>query len=295
MVNNADFKELRVGNAVAGTAIGPMVIAAVDQFDEHPVVRDDYAARILPATGRLAVAAARWRPVRNLLFSATEKKIPGLWAGMLCRKRYIDERVDASSASTVVVLGAGFDTRGCRPGERRVFEVDLVSNVESKRERLRAVLGEVPPGVTLVPIDFEQQRIADVLAAHGYRDDQPVLFVWEAVTQYLTEDAVRATFDFLAQAPAGSELVFTFVRKDFLDGTAMFGGEAAHAEFVLKRRMWKFGLLPDEVPDFVAPYGWTEVEQLGPKEFTERYLESSGRTLPVSEIERIVHCVKVSG
>jgi len=295
MSNNADFRELHVGNGVAGTAIGPMVIAAVDQFDEHPLVRDDYAARILPAAGRLAVAAARWRPMRNLLFAATEKKIPGLWASMLCRKRYIDERLDASGASTVVVLGAGFDTRGCRPGERRVFEVDLPPNVETKRERLRAILDEVPSGVTLVPIDFEQQRIADVLAEHGYRNDQPVFFVWEAVTQYLTEDAVRATFDFLAQAPAGSELVFTFVRKDFLDGTAMFGGEAAYREFVLKRHMWKFGLLPDEVPDFVGPYGWAETEQLGPQEFTERYLEPSGRALPVSEIERTVHCVKVSG
>ncbi|GAB2817320.1 SAM-dependent methyltransferase [Lentzea nigeriaca] len=283
-----------MGSTVAGTAVGPMVIAAVDQFDEHPLVRDDHAARMLPAAGRLAVAAARWRPVRTLLFAATEKKIPGLWAGMLCRKRYIDEQLDASGASTVVVLGAGFDTRGCRAGERRVFEVDLPVNVASKRERLRAVFGSVPAGVTLVPIDFERQRIADVLAEHGYRTDQPVFFVWEAVTQYLTEDAVREMFDFLAQAPVGSELVFTFVRKDFLDGTTMFGGEAAYREFVVKRRLWKFGLLPDEVAGFLTPYGWAEVEQLGPQEFAERFLESSGRMLPVSEIERTVYCVKTT-
>jgi O-methyltransferase involved in polyketide biosynthesis len=104
---------------------------------------------------------------------------------------------------------------------------------------------------------------------------------------------VRATFDFLAQSPAGSELVFTFVRKDFLDGTAMFGGEAAHQEFVVKRRMWKFGLLPDDVAGFLEPYGWSETEQLGPQEFAARYVAPSGRALPVSEIERTVRCVKV--
>lgn len=280
--------------AVAGTAIGPMVIAAVDQFDEQPLVRDEFAARILPTAGRLAVAAARWRPMRNLLFAATEKKIPGLWAGMLCRKRYIDERLAATDARTVVILGAGFDTRGCGFRDGRVFEVDLPSNVESKRARLRAVFGEVPPGLTLVPIDFEEQGIADALSENGYRNDQPVFFIWEAVTQYLTEDAVRATFDFLAQAPTGSELMFTFVRKDFLDGATLYGGERAYREFVVKRQMWKFGLLPDEVVEFVAPYGWAVHEQRGPQEFFDLYLEPAGRGLPVSEIERTVYCVKAS-
>ncbi|PWK84465.1 methyltransferase (TIGR00027 family) [Lentzea atacamensis] len=123
--------------AVAGTAIGRMVIAAVDQYDEHPLVRDGLAARMLPAAGRLAVAVARWRPVRNALVRATEKRIPGLWASILCRKRYIDDRLASSTARTVVVLGAGFDTRGCRLGGRRVFEVDLARNVDLKRDRLR--------------------------------------------------------------------------------------------------------------------------------------------------------------
>ncbi|SMD18090.1 SAM-dependent methyltransferase [Lentzea albidocapillata] len=280
--------------AVAGTAIGPMVIAAADQYDAHPVVRDDLAARILPPSGRLVAAAARWCPVRSALIAATEKKIPGLWAGMLCRKRYMDDRLAATDAGAVVVLGAGFDTRGCRLRHKRVFEVDLPANIESKHDRLRAIFGEVPPNLSLVPIDFESQHLDELLAEHGYHAEVRTLFIWEAVTQYLTEEAVRATFGFLAQAPAGSELVFTFVRKDFLDGTALFGGEAAYREFVVKRHVWKFGLLPEEVAGFLAPYGWAEVEQLGPSEFTERYVAPSGRSLSVSEIERTVRCVKVA-
>ncbi|MEV6715233.1 SAM-dependent methyltransferase [Lentzea sp. NPDC051208] len=280
--------------AVASTAIGPMVIAAADQYDAHPIVRDDLAARMLPASGRLVAAAARWRPVRSALVAATDKKIPGLWAGMLCRKRYVDDRLAATDAEAVVVLGAGFDTRGCRLRAKRVFEVDLPANVESKRSRLRAIFGEVPPNLSLVPIDFEGEHLGEVLTEHGYHAGVRTLFIWEAVTQYLTEEAVRATFGFLAHAPAGSELVFTFVRKDFLDGTALFGGEAAYREFVVKRPMWKFGLLPGEVAGFLASYGWAEVEQLGPPEFTERYVVPSGRSSPVSEIERTVRCVKVA-
>lgn len=279
--------------AVTGTAIGPMVIAAVDQFEEHPLVHDELAARILPASGRWAVAAARWKPVRRMLLSATEKKIPGLWASMLCRKRYIDDRLDATSARTAVVLGAGFDTRGSGGWAGRVFEVDLPANVKAKEERLLAMFGALPDGLTLVPVDFENQDLAVALTERGYAGDRPVFFVWEAVTQYLTEDAVRATFAFLAEAPAGSELVFTFLRRDFLDGTAMLGAEAGYREFVTKRRMWKFGLMPDDVQAFLEPFGWRQVEQLGPEEFSERYVRPSGRALPVSEIERTVYCVKV--
>lgn len=73
-----------------------------------------------------------------------------------------------------------------------------------------------PPGsVTLVPIDFETESLGDVQARHGYRGGQ-TFFVWEAVTQYLTEVGVREIFEFLASARPGSRLVFTYLRKDFL-------------------------------------------------------------------------------
>jgi hypothetical protein len=43
----------------------------------------------------------------------------------------------------------------------------------------------------LVPIDVETQDLADVVANHGYWAERPTFFVWEAVTQYLTEAGVR--------------------------------------------------------------------------------------------------------
>jgi O-methyltransferase involved in polyketide biosynthesis len=63
-----------------------------------------------------------------------------------------------------------------------------------------------------VPVDFETQDLADVLANRGNRPERPTFFVWKAVTQYLTEAAVRRTFDFLATAAPGRRLVFTYVR-----------------------------------------------------------------------------------
>lgn len=280
------------------TAFGPMVIVAADQHENRPLIDDPLARRILPAGGRLAVALAKYGPIRRAMITATEKKIPGLWASMLCRKRYIDDNLVAAAGTgieAVVILGAGFDTRAYRlPALATipVYEVDLPANIDRKRAALTRMLGHVPDGVTLVPVDFETHDLAGELARCGYDPGVRTFFVWEAVTQYLTEDGVRRTFDVLATARPESQLVFTYVREDFLDGTTTYGAEAAYAEFVRKRRLWRFGLAPGQVGGFLTEYGWHELDQAGPEQFTARYLEPAGRALPVSGLERSVHAVK---
>ncbi|UOE21513.1 SAM-dependent methyltransferase [Thermobifida halotolerans] len=277
------------------TALGPMVIAAVDQHEPRPLVHDGLAARFLPPGVRALVAAARWGRVRRTLVAATERKVPGLWASVLCRKRYADDQLLAAverGADSVVVLGAGLDTRAYRlPAGARVavWEVDLPANIDRKRAALRRVYGRVPDHVTLVPADFETRGLGDVLAAHGHRvEEHRTCFVWEAVTQYLTEEGVRATLDVLSAARPGSRLVFTYVREDFLTGRDLHGGGAAHEEYVVERRLWRFGAAPERVASLLAEHGWREVEQMGAREFTDRYLAPAGRDLPVSEIERSV-------
>jgi O-methyltransferase involved in polyketide biosynthesis len=65
-----------------------------------------------------------------------------------------------------------------------------------------SALGAIPTHVTLVPINFMEQDVSDVQRAHGYAGNHKTFFIWEAVSQFLIEVAVRQTFEFLAQAPA---------------------------------------------------------------------------------------------
>jgi methyltransferase (TIGR00027 family) len=214
---------------------------------------------------------------------------------MLCRKRYIDDvstRAVAEGAESVVILGAGWDTRAHRlalPPEVCVFEVDLPALAERKRRRLTALSADVAALSTLVPIDFHAGNLAEVLAAHGYRAETRTVFVWEAVTQYLTETAVRATLESLRAAPAGSTLVFTYVRKDFLDGTRLYGAARLHQRLCGENALWRFGMHPEEVGGLLAGYGWREVEQMGPAQYQERYPALAERELIASELERSVH------
>lgn len=285
----------------AKTGPGPTIIAALEQQfpEKQRIINDALAYSILPFGMRTSV----WLTMR--LFSANftvkwmEKRMPGMWSGFLCRKRYIDDKVtqDSENQTEVVVnLGAGFDTRAYRlPALSRVpvWEVDQPDNISSKRSRLQEILDKMPTQVTLVPIDFDQQELGPVLAAHGYPADTKTFFIWEAVTQYLTKAGIRATFDFLAGAPAGSRLAFTYIRKDFIDGKVRYGHERLYKTMVLKDRSWIFGFDPEVVADFLRENGWAVLEHLGYDELAERYVKPTGRKLLSTQLERMVYAEKL--
>lgn len=284
-----------MAEAAAGTAYGPLVIVAADQHESHPLVVDPLAGRILPGPARAVVAATRLGIVRRALKTATDKQMAGLWGSILCRKKFIDDKIrEMTDLESVVILGAGFDTRAYRMPELAgsdVFEVDLPVNIDRKRAAVAGLPSSLmAASVTYVPIDFQAGDLAKTLTVQGYQAGGRTFFVWEAVSQYLTDNGVRSTFEFLRDAAAGSALAFTYIQQDYLDGA--FPDDPAYQDFVVKRKLWHFGRRPDEVAGFLAEYGWREVEQLGREAFTERYIEPNGRTLAVSDVERSVYAVK---
>jgi methyltransferase (TIGR00027 family) len=217
---------------------------------------------------------------------------------LMCRKRYIDEKLIESidQIDAVLDLGAGFDTRAYRLpalADIPVWEVDQPENIRPKQARLRKLFGEVPTRVKLVPIDFEREELEAVLASHGYPADGRMFFIWEAVTQYLTETGIRMTFNFLAKAARGSRLAFTYIRKDFLDGQVMYGQEGLYKQYVVRDKIWLFGIDTEGVVNFLEPYGWRVVEHLGYEEMAERYVKPTGRELASTPIERMVYAVKL--
>ena len=279
-------------NPAAQTAFGPMVLAAVEQNEPtgRRLVDDDLAELFLPASMRWLVAATRWGPARRLMIRGSEFTGPGLWVNMACRKHFIDDQLKQAldDIDAVVILGAGLDTRAFRLTRQvkiPVFEVDLPVNVAMKAKTVRRVLGELPLSVRLVALDFEHDDLLTALAEHGYRTDYRAFFICEGVTQYLTEDGVRRTLEGLRAAAPGSRLVFTYVRRDFIDGTNRYGTRTLYRSVRQRRQLWHFGLQPDEVAEFIAEYGWRLVEQAGPDELVQRYVEPTGRKLRASQLE----------
>lgn len=290
-------------NPEAQTAFGPMVQVAIEQWEppERRLVDDDLAARFLPAPQRAVVLTMRWSWLRNLVISVGERAVKGSWTMIACRKRYIADALDAAldgvdALDAVVVLGAGLDTTACRLARRSelpVFELDQPVNVERKRAAVHRAIGGPPPSVHLVPIDFENDDLLATLVRHGYRRDARTFVIWEGVTQYLTESAVRTTLAGLADLAEGSRMVFTYVRADFIDGTNTYGAALLYRRFRERHEVWKFGIAPDDVDGFLAGYGWRVIEQAGPEEFARRYVAPTGRALTVSPLETTVLAERV--
>lgn len=282
----------------AKTGVGPTTLVAVEQhFPRHQrVVHDPLAYRILPLRLKAFVWLFRPAPLRNFMVNATERDAPGLWAAMMCRKRYIDERLLEALDDTdaVINLGAGFDTRLYRlPGldAKSTWEIDQFQNIKAKKDRLRHMFGAVPDHASLVALDFNRQDPMSVLQWQGCPLDRPAFYIMEAVTQYLTREGVRKTFNFLAQAAPGSRLTFTYVLEDFLSAQTMYGWEKAYADYV-ESGLWTFGMNPPAWPDFLAQYGWQIVEDVGYGRLAPDYIQPTGRNLATTPIERLIYAQK---
>src|SRR5580658_4555991 len=138
---------------------------AAHQLLDHPRVLDDpLALRII---GSEAAEELRTNPKEHHAFSRAFR------AFMAARSRYAEDELASAVALGVtqyVVLGAGLDTfayRNPHPG-LRVFEVDHPATQTWKREQLQAASIPVPPSLTFVPVDFEQQTLADGLEHSGF-------------------------------------------------------------------------------------------------------------------------------
>jgi methyltransferase (TIGR00027 family) len=287
-------------NFAAQSALNPMLLTAVEQYEPpgRRLVDDDLAELFLPRGRRWIAAATRWAPARRLMIRGSEFAGPGLWVNLAGRRRFIGDKLEEAlgDIDAVVILGAGMDTRAYQLTRRvriPIFEVDLPINISRKAATVRRVLGELPLSVRLVAVDFEHDDLLTALAEHGYRIDYRAFFIWEGVTQYLTEDGVRRTLEGLRAAAPGSRMVFTYVRRDFIDGTNRYNTRTLYRNVRRRRQVWQFGLQTEAVAEFIAQYGWRLVEQAGPDELVQRYVEPTGRNLKASQLEWSAYAEKI--
>ncbi|MBT8425247.1 MAG: SAM-dependent methyltransferase [Silicimonas sp.] len=283
----------------ARTTDGPASIVALEQLFPagKRLLDDDLILRIVPWSIRIwtIILAPAW--LRDGMFWFFEKLTPGVWALFPCRKRYIQEKAEDAVSHrirAVVNLGAGLDTLVFRSqvlASLPAWEVDQPVNVAAKRKGLERALGKWPDRVTQVAVDFDHEDLSQKLRNAGYEGNEPTLFVLEAVTQYLTEDGIASTFDFLSKAPTGSRLLFTYVKQSFLDGDDI-GDLKMIYKSTVQKGIWHFGLNPETVADFLAPFGWEVVAHESSEEIAARYIPATGRTIRTMPIEPVVYAVK---
>ena len=213
-----------------------------------------------------------------------------------CRFRYIDDvlkdSIEKKEIETVVNLGVGMDCRAYYiPGVKniRYFEVDYPSVVETKKAKMKKILGKLPDHVVYVPVDFEKQSLDTELKKAGYNLNSKTLFISEGVTQYISKEANDNTMKYVAQAAPSSKIVFTYVLKSFIEGKDLRGAteKSMYKWWVKRFKLFKYGLDPAEMRDYLSKYNLSPIEDIGAKEMKERYMKPANLDLKLFRIERI--------
>jgi methyltransferase (TIGR00027 family) len=215
---------------------------------------------------------------------------------MIIRTRFIDDalaRAIADGATQVVVLGAGFDSHAYRCGPllagARIFEVDRPATQALKKQRVNEILGGPPANLTYVAVDFQHEDLATVLTRQGYDATQRTFFIWEGVTMYLVEAAVRETLRFVGSHPPGSGIVFDFVYRALIDMLAAIdiaNIPTAQRPYVqrfldlIKDEPWVFGMPVDGEREFLREFGLElrEAFAIGGEESLKRFVTKADGT-----------------
>lgn len=245
---------------------------------------DPHAARLLfSLPTRLVARAFGLPPVRAAVAAVYDRAFPGVMGGLVTRTRFLDEAFaeGLASAEQAVILGVGLDSRAFRipdHPEVPVFEVDRAANLAWKRDRLRGT--NASRRVIETPIDFERESLGEALARAGLRKDAPTFFLWEGVTQYLTDEAVDATLGYVASRAPGSRLAFTYIVPEGLASASAISAAKVGEP-------WVSSITPAALARRAGEQGLETVADLGHAELRARYLVPLGRADRHWEVERV--------
>jgi methyltransferase (TIGR00027 family) len=254
------------------SALRVATLRAAHQLLDAPLIFEDpLACGIL---GAAEEESLRSNPSRYNI-----PRLKGLRASLVVRSRLAEEEWARSKQRGVrqyVILGAGLDTFAYRNQDQdgsRVFEVDLPSTQEWKRNCLRAAGMKAPASLTFVPIDFEHSTLADGLGRAAFCPGEPAFFSWLGVTMYLEEEAVIRTLRFIASLAPGSGVVFDYgVLPALLSPTERSSMEFLAARAAEHGEPWKTYFDPISLVGTMRALGFSEVEDFGPEQLNERYL-----------------------
>jgi methyltransferase (TIGR00027 family) len=182
------------------------------------------------------------------------------------------------------VLGAGLDTfayRNPHPG-LRVFEVDHPATQAWKREQLQAAGIEIPASLTFVPVDFEEQTLAEALGSSGFDASALAFFSWLGVTPYLTREACMTTLTFIASMLKGSGVVFDFaIDPMFLNAGQREAFDALSKRVAAYGEPFQLFFNPEKLVNDLKTMGFSRAEFLGREQLNARYFKDRADGLSV--------------
>ena len=258
---------------------------------ERRLFEDPLAMRFLSPALSCVVHTSKIAFLRRGAVRLLDTFWTGARASGIARTRLIDDFLldgIAAGCTQVVLLGAGYDSRAYRLDELkrlRVFEVDHPSTLRMKQAKLQKMRTE-RGHVAYAQIDFLSQSLDQVLETAGFDKTIPAFFIWEGVTNYLSESSVRQTLEYIGALAPGTRLAFTYVHRDAIDSPAENVKTGVSKLLKKQGEPWTYGILPEALPSLLRGHNLQLLEDTGSAAYRKRYLYSKGTHLEGYEFYR---------
>jgi len=260
-------------------------------YDRPPILGDDAAGWLLgpPLSTVLRVAPLRWLFWRPLL-----AKVRPISTFVVVRSRHTEDTLESAireGCRQYMILGAGLDSWALRHQERgvTVFELDHPATQQWKAARIRSRMGDLPPDLVLIPVDFERESVTDVLPAGGYDPRATVFVSWLGTICYLSRSAIEETFASLAAVCApGSRIVFDYFEpKSMMSPADLALFETLDEGGTRRGEPMQTLLEAEELAAILRSAGLHVVEDLSAVDIRERYLAQRADGLDVPGFARL--------
>jgi O-methyltransferase involved in polyketide biosynthesis len=154
---------------------------------------------------------------------------------------------------------------------------------------LRELHLTLPSNLTFIPLNFEQQTLAEGLRAGDHRPELPTFVSWLGVTMYLTEEAIFETLRYVASLAPRNEIVFQYILPELLvneEGQRLLS--IFKAASAARGEPWLSQFESTTLTARLKEFGFTQVWDLGPEEANARYFAGRTDGLCASPIHRLM-------
>ncbi len=246
-------------------------------------------------------SVAEWQAevARRAIIRYMDRVYPGGYGFVIARTRYFDDYLEdclRKGIDQVVILGAGFDARAYRvdalkEGQVKVFEVDQAGTMNRKMKLVRKTLGTLPDHVIYVVINFETDDLGQRLRSSGYDSRGKTLFVWEAVSGYLSPDAVDDVLKFITGGSGeGSHIIFDYPDISFIREPGQ--SEEAAVLHRFHARIGEpptFGVDHKQIEAFLSQRGFCDIKSVSAESMGPVYFGAEKTRIRVSPFFHFVH------
>jgi methyltransferase (TIGR00027 family) len=282
-----------VTKMLRGQASQTMLIASImrarHQLLDAPVILDDpVVLKLVPEardSGVLTDFGNSDRPMATLMRSM-----------FAMRSRFAEDRLAQAAARGIgqyVMFGVGLDTFPWRQPDfakrMQIFAVDHPASLIATNRLFRERGFVRPSNLIRVPLDLEQQRVGEQLAACDFDPDTACFCSALGLMLYLDHEIVDEMLRFVLSLPPSSEIVFSFKPLDEeLDGVDLEITRLAAAKFAKIGEPWKIRAAPRVMIERLLALGFREVFHLSPELAKARYFTGRSDKLTAPHFEQMI-------